>query len=201
MRSQNGPRDSFENNLDTECYALIEAVAGMGDSKQARDIDLTDITLEENRIRFILLKDEAAQALSNLFTSQFSHRTDLCAKFEKYSSQVLSRREYRHMLTEIYKAALAEDEDSTSIYLTQLLDEIKTEFVQQTGEELPRSLDDVRLGIRAKLKVDGATRTRLASGEKWAGFRLAETTDNPSPMHRSEGGGGTSRHQEDDWAA
>lgn len=201
MNAHKGPRDSFENNLATESAALIEAVEGMGDSKEARNIDLSDVTEDENRIRFILLKDEAAKALSNLFESQYNHRADICSKFNEYSSQVLGRRQYKLMLTEVYKAALASDEDSTSIYLMQMLDEIKKEFVQQTGEELPRSVDDVRLGVRAKLQVDGATRARLGAGEKWAGLRLAQTTDNPSPMHRSEGGGGTSRHQEEDWAA
>lgn len=201
MKQSKGPNNSFEKNLSVEVDSLIEAVARMGDAPETKGIDLTDVTQEENRIRFVLIKDEAATVLSNLFTSQYGHRADLCAKFGKYSSQVLVRREYRLVLTEIYKAALAVDEDSTAIYLVQLLDEIKREFVEQTREELPRSVDDVRLGVRTALKVDPSTLGKLDSGGKWAGNRLAETTDNAAPMYRTEGGGGTSRHQGGEWDA
>lgn len=201
MKQPKGPNNSFEKNLSVEVDSLIEAVAGMGDAPETKGIDLTDVTQDENRIRFILIKDEAATVLSNLFTSQYGHRADLCAKFGKYSSQVLVRREYRLVLTEIYKAALAVDEDSTAIYLVQLLDEIKREFVEQTREELPRSVDDVSSGVRTKLRMNSNIRAQLSAGGEWAGNHLEGSTKNIAPMYRTEGGGGTSRHQNGEWNA
>lgn len=187
MQQRKNPQTTFERNLAAEAGAMAEAIHGMESDTNIQTVDLTAVD-EENRIRFLLMKDQAVEAVSNLFTAQYSLRKDVCDRFKIFIEQVLGRRGYKVQLTEVYKAALAQDEDSVSIYLLQILEDAKKEFLIQTGEELPRAVDDVKLGVRAALRLDAGTRTKLGAGEKWAGHRLEETTTEPVPMWHREGG-------------
>lgn len=193
------PQSTFEKNLSTEAGAMVEAIRDMEPDTKVNMVDLT-ATDEENRIRSMLMKDQAVETISNLFTAQYGLRKELCERFKAFVSQVLGWRNYKLQLTEVYKAALAQDEDSVSIYLLQILEDAKKEFLIQTGEDLPRAVDDVQKGVRNALRLDAGTRTKLGAGGEWAGHRLEETTKEPVPVWHKEGGR-KSKHEESDWAA
>jgi len=179
---------AFEKNLSAEVGFFIEAVESNGNT--GKDVDLTQAD-EDNQLRFMLIKDQAASTLSNLFKAKFPKKIDLQGKFSEEAGKVLNRRAYKILLSAAYNAAVAKDEAGVSTYLEKLYEKLEAEFFIVHEEEIPPELSSARGGTR--MKLDAATLNQLGAGNKWAGSRLEESTERPTPMWHREGGGHSRR--------